>query len=121
MTTACCRVTAPQWLLNGILLLCDGKQHLDLDCLIQHTGLATSGDLLLHGALKDKSRCVFTGLIKIDATGQQTNSYLKNENLVLDRDARAMRGDRKFLFADLRTRKGLDAIIDLGAPSGATE
>ncbi len=73
---------------NGIYFM-RGKQHLDLDCLIQHTGLATSGDLLLHGAVKDKSRCVFTGLIKIDATGQQTNSYLKNENLILDRDARA--------------------------------
>lgn len=73
---------------NGVYFL-EGNQHLDTDCLIHHTGLATNGDLLLHGALKDKSRSIFTGLIKIDASGQQTNSYLKNENLMLDDTARA--------------------------------
>jgi Fe-S cluster assembly protein SufD len=73
---------------NGVYFM-EGKQHLDLDCLIHHIGTATSGDLLLHGALKDDSRSIFTGLIKIDPTAQQTNSYLKNENLMLDDTARA--------------------------------
>ncbi|RMF04357.1 MAG: Fe-S cluster assembly protein SufD [Chloroflexi bacterium] len=73
--------------LNGVYFL-EGKQHLDLDSLLHHIGVATGGDLLLHGAVKDKSRSVFTGLIKIDPTGQQTNSYLKNENLMLDETAR---------------------------------
>ena len=72
---------------NGIYFIQD-KQHLDIDCLIHHIGLATTGDLLLHGAAKDKSHSVFTGLIKIDKTGQQTNSYLKNENLLLNPMAR---------------------------------
>ena len=73
---------------NGVYFM-QGKQHLDIDSLIHHIGLATNGDLLLHGALKDKGRSVFTGLIKIEPTGQQTNSYLKNENLLLDHTARA--------------------------------
>ncbi len=73
---------------NGVYFM-EGKQHLDIDTLIHHIGLATGGDLLLHGALKGKGRSVFTGLIKIEPTGQQTNSYLKNENLLLDRTARA--------------------------------
>jgi Fe-S cluster assembly protein SufD len=73
---------------NGVYFM-QGKQHLDVDCLIRHTGVATNGDLLLHGAVKDHSRSIFTGLIKIDPTGQQTNSYLKNENLMLDPTARA--------------------------------
>ncbi len=73
---------------NGVYFL-DGKQHLDIDSLLHHVGVATGGDLLLHGAVKDKSRSVFTGLIKIDPTGQQTNSYLKNENMMLDKSARA--------------------------------
>ena len=73
---------------NGVYFM-QGKQHLDMDCLIRHTGVATNGDLLLHGAVKDHSRSIFTGLIKIDKTGQQTNSYLKNENLMLDPTARA--------------------------------
>lgn len=73
---------------NGIYFM-QGKQHLDVDCLMHHVGLSTSGDLLLHGALKDKGRSIFTGLIKIEPTAQQTNSYLKNENLILDPSARA--------------------------------
>lgn len=72
---------------NGVYFM-EGKQHLDIDTLIHHVGLATSGDLLLHGAVKDKGRSVFTGLIKIEETGQQTNSYLKNENLILNSSAR---------------------------------
>ena len=72
---------------NGVYFM-QGRQHLDIDSMIHHIGLATSGDLLLHGAVKDKGRNVFTGLIKIEPTGQQTNSYLKNENLILDRSAR---------------------------------
>ena len=73
---------------NGVYFM-QGKQHLDIDTLMHHIGLATGGDLLLHGAVKDKGRSVFTGLIKIDKTGQQTNSYLKNENLILDPTARS--------------------------------
>ncbi len=73
---------------NGVYFM-QGKQHLDIDSLIQHIGVATGGDLLLHGALKDHARSVFTGLIKIEPSGQQTNSYLKNENMLLDKNARA--------------------------------
>jgi Fe-S cluster assembly protein SufD len=73
---------------NGIYFI-EGRQHLDIDTLMHHIGLATGGDLLLHGAGKEKSRSVFTGLIKIEPAGQQTNSYLKNENMLLDRTARA--------------------------------
>lgn len=73
---------------NGVYFMQD-KQHLDIDSLIHHIGTSTGGDLLLHGAVKDKSRSIFTGLIKIEPTAQQTNSYLKNENLILDHTARA--------------------------------
>jgi Fe-S cluster assembly protein SufD len=73
---------------NGVYFM-QGKQHLDVDCLIHHVGTSTGGDLLLHGAVKDKSRSVFTGLIKIEPSAQQTNSYLKSENLILNPTARA--------------------------------
>jgi len=73
---------------NGVYFLA-GDQHLDIDTLMQHIGYATSGDLLIHGALKDKARSVFIGMIKIDPSGQLTNSYLKNQNLLLDKTARA--------------------------------
>ncbi|MFQ5611852.1 MAG: Fe-S cluster assembly protein SufD [Anaerolineae bacterium] len=67
----------------------DEKQHLDIDALMHHIGLSTGGDLVLYGALKDQAQVVFRGLIKIDPSGQQTNSYLKNENLLLSETCRA--------------------------------
>jgi Fe-S cluster assembly protein SufD len=73
---------------NGVYFMGD-KQHVDLDTLTHHIGLGTGGDLLLKGALRDNARAVFQGMIKIDPTGQQTNSYLKNENLLLSHQARA--------------------------------
>lgn len=73
---------------NGVYFMSD-RQHVDLDTLTHHIGLSTGGDLLLKGALKDSARAVFQGMIKIDPNGQQTNSYLKNENLLLSDHARA--------------------------------
>ncbi len=73
---------------NGVYFL-DQKQHVDLDTMMRHIGYSTSGDLLLHGALKDQARAIFIGMIKIDPTGQLTNSYLKNQNLLLDDTCRA--------------------------------
>ena len=73
---------------NGVYFMSD-KQHVDLDTLAHHIGLSTGGDLLLKGALRDNARSVFQGMIKIDPNGQQTNSYLKNENLLLSDHARA--------------------------------
>ena len=74
--------------LNGVYFV-NGKQHIDLDTLTHHIGLSTGGDLLLKGALKGRARAVFQGMIKIEPSGQQTNSYLKNENLLLSEHARA--------------------------------
>jgi Fe-S cluster assembly protein SufD len=73
---------------NGVYFM-NEKQHVDLDTLTHHIGLSTGGDLLLKGALRDQARAVFQGMIKIDTSGQQTNSYLKNENLLLSDRARA--------------------------------
>jgi Fe-S cluster assembly protein SufD len=73
---------------NGVYFM-SGNQHVDLDTLTHHIGLSTGGDLLLKGALRDNARAVFQGMIKIDPSGQQTNSYLKNQNLLLSGHARA--------------------------------
>ncbi len=73
---------------NGVYFL-DGKQHIDIDTMMHHSGYSTSGDLLIHGALKDRARSIFIGMIKIDPGGQLTNSYLKNQNLLLTNTARA--------------------------------
>lgn len=73
---------------NGVYFL-DEVQHVDLDTMMHHRAYSTTGDLLLHGALKDKARAIFIGMIKIDPAGQLTDSYLKNQNLLLDDTCRA--------------------------------
>ncbi len=73
---------------NGVYFA-SGKQHIDLDTLAHHIGRGTGGDLLLKGAVKDNARAVFQGMIRIDPTGQQTDSYLKNDNLLLSDHTRA--------------------------------
>ncbi len=73
---------------NGVYFL-DESQHVDLDTMMHHAAYSTTGDLLLHGALKDKARAIFIGMIKIDPAGQLTDSYLKNQNLLLDDTCRA--------------------------------
>jgi len=73
--------------LHGIYLVND-QQHLDLDTLTHHVGLGTIGDLLVKGAAADKARAVFQGMIRIAPGAQHTDSYLKNDNLLLSSEAR---------------------------------
>jgi Fe-S cluster assembly protein SufD len=64
------------------------KQHVDLSTMTHHIGLGTSADLLIKGAAKDRGRAVIQGLINIAPGSQQTDSYLKNDNLLLSNEAR---------------------------------
>ncbi|MCS7261380.1 MAG: Fe-S cluster assembly protein SufD [Anaerolineae bacterium] len=65
-----------------------GRQHMDLDLAVHHMARHTRADLLIKGAAQERGRAVFRGLIRIDRNGQQTNSYLKNDNLILSEHAR---------------------------------
>jgi Fe-S cluster assembly protein SufD len=51
--------------------------------------VGTGADLMLKGAARDQARAVFQGMVKIERSGQQTNAYLKNDNLLLSNRARA--------------------------------
>jgi Fe-S cluster assembly protein SufD len=73
---------------NGVYFV-GGQQHIDLDTLTHHIGVGTSADLMLNGAARDQARAVFQGMVKIERSGQQTNAYLKNDNLLLSNRARA--------------------------------
>jgi Fe-S cluster assembly protein SufD len=48
-----------------------------------------TSDLEFKGALKERARSVFSGLIKVDEIAQRTDAYQQNRNLVLDSTARA--------------------------------
>lgn len=67
----------------------DGKQHLDYDSQQNHRAPHTTSDLLFKGALIDKSRVVWQGMIYVAPGAMKTDGYQANRNLVLSREARA--------------------------------
>ncbi|MCF7803774.1 MAG: Fe-S cluster assembly protein SufD [Candidatus Marinimicrobia bacterium] len=71
------------------LYFLDNTQHLDTGVLLKLETPHTTGESIFKGALKDKSRSVFQGLIKIDRDAQLTEAELENKNLLLDKGARA--------------------------------
>ncbi|MER2600569.1 MAG: Fe-S cluster assembly protein SufD [Caldilineales bacterium] len=66
-----------------------GKQHLDHHTMQNHFADHCTSDLLFKGALRGRSRSVYSGSIKVWPHAQKTDAYQKNENLVLDKRARA--------------------------------
>lgn len=67
----------------------DGEQHLDHDTQQNHNAPLTTSDLLFKGALKDRSRSVWQGMIYVAPGAQKTDGYQANRNLVLSPEARA--------------------------------
>jgi Fe-S cluster assembly protein SufD len=67
----------------------DGTQHLDLDTQQNHLAPHTTSDLLYKGALKDRSRSVWQGMIYVAPGAQKTDGYQANRNLTLSPKARA--------------------------------
>ena len=66
-----------------------GKQHIDHQTLQLHRAPHCFSDLLFNGALKDKARSVYMGVIKVFPKAQRTDAYQRNGNLILDSTARA--------------------------------
>ncbi len=67
----------------------DGVQHLDHDTQQNHMAPNTTSDLLFKGALVDRSRSVWQGMIYVAPGAQKTDGYQANRNLVLSKKARA--------------------------------
>jgi Fe-S cluster assembly protein SufD len=67
----------------------DGVQHLDHDTQQNHLAPNTTSDLLFKGALRDRSRSVWQGMIYVAPGAQKTDGYQANRNLVLSSEARA--------------------------------
>ncbi len=65
------------------------RQHFDLDTQQNHNAADTTSDLLYKGALRDKSRSVWQGMIKALPDSQRIDGFQANRNLMLDKDARA--------------------------------
>ncbi|MEA3502422.1 MAG: Fe-S cluster assembly protein SufD [Actinomycetota bacterium] len=65
------------------------NQILDYRYFMRHVGTNTRSDMYLKGAVEDDARSVFTGMIRIEETGQKTEAYQTNRNLILSDGASA--------------------------------
>jgi Fe-S cluster assembly protein SufD len=73
---------------NGVMFT-EGKQQLVYNTLQHHEGPSCRSDLLYKGALQDRSRIVWRGMIKVDKAAQKTDGYQRNDNLMLSAAARS--------------------------------
>jgi Fe-S cluster assembly protein SufD len=73
---------------NGVMFT-TGRQHLAYFTRQDHIAPHTRSDLLYKAGLKDKSRIVWKGMIRVEKDAQRTDAYQKNDNLVLSHSARA--------------------------------
>ena len=73
---------------NGVMFT-EGKQQLTYNTLQHHQVPECTSDLLYKGALQDKSRLVWRGMIRVERDAQKTDGYQRNDNLILSESARA--------------------------------
>ena len=77
------------WARMSGIFFTNGRQHLDLDTQQNHNAADTVSDLLYKGALKEKSRTVWQGMIKALPGAQRIDGFQANRNLMLEKTARA--------------------------------
>ena len=71
------------------LTVSEESQEFDQRTFQIHNAPNAVSDLLYKNALLDKSRTIFSGLIKVAEGAQQTDAYQTNRNLLLDPNADA--------------------------------
>ncbi len=71
------------------LLLGRRRQHLDYETFQDHQAPDTTSDLLYKGTLSGRARSVWRGMIRVAPGANGTDAYQINNNLMLDRRARA--------------------------------
>ena len=64
-----------------------GDQTLDFRTFQKHEAPDTTSNLLFKGAVDDRSRSIYTGLIKVDPEARGTNAFQTNRNLKLSESA----------------------------------
>lgn len=73
---------------NGVMFT-TARQHLAYFTRQDHQARHTTSDLLYKSGLKDQSRIVWKGMIRVEKDAQRTDAYQKNDNLILSENARA--------------------------------
>ncbi len=72
------------------LYFADDQQHYNQYTLQHHAADHAHSDLLFKGALRDGSRAVYSGMIRVDEGAQKTDAYQTNRNLLLDSESDAV-------------------------------
>jgi Fe-S cluster assembly protein SufD len=67
----------------------DGDQHFDHRSIQDHIGSRTGSNLLYKGALKDKSRAIYSGNVIIRKGAHKCDAYQTNRNILLSEHAKA--------------------------------
>lgn len=71
------------------LALGRADQQIEIRTLQDHVGRSSDSDALVKSILRDKARFYFDGVVRIFKSGQNTNAFQSNPNLLLSADARA--------------------------------
>jgi Fe-S cluster assembly protein SufD len=74
--------------LNGVYFA-HKKQHVDISTIQRHAAPNADSRSFYKGAVRQKGRTVYRGLIEVDPDAAQTDAYLTNKNLVLNDGARS--------------------------------
>lgn len=72
---------------NGVTFASD-RQKISYYTQQHHKGQGTHSDLLYKEVLRDESRVIWRGMIKVDETAQQTDGYQRSDALMLSGDTR---------------------------------
>ena len=64
-----------------------GDQQMEFDTLQVHAAPSTKSNLLYKGALQNKAKTIFNGIIKVHKGAQRTDAYQANKNILLSSDA----------------------------------
>jgi Fe-S cluster assembly protein SufD len=67
----------------------DADQHIDHRSIQDHVGSKTKSDLLYKGALKGRSRAIYTGTVIIEQGAHTCDAYQTNRNILLSETAKA--------------------------------
>jgi len=73
---------------NGVMFT-TARQHLAYFTRQDHQAPNATSDLLYKAGLKDHSRVVWRGMIRVEKDAQRTDAYQKNDNLILSDSARS--------------------------------
>ncbi len=67
----------------------NNDQSFDLNTIVNHNEQSTEGKVVEKSILKNKSKSLFKGMIKINENASHSNSFLSGRSILLDKDAKS--------------------------------